>query len=122
MAELVRLLHLPSALHRSLSLVVAPCALRRMRAIDPLLAVNPATISLQADLSPRHRVLIYYASNVCLVVVSIDDEDFEALEEVGFDQDEIWDIGAIAALFALSNRLANVASIQPNTEFYTLGR
>jgi uncharacterized peroxidase-related enzyme len=111
-----------SALNQCLYCVVAHGAILRIRAKDPLLADKLATNYLKADLEPRQRVMLDYASKVCMAADSIDDEDFEALEEVGFDQDEIWDIGAIAALFALSNRLANVASIQPNTEFYTLGR
>ena len=38
----------------------------------------------------------------------------------GFSTDEIWDIGAITALFALSNRYANFAGIRPNDEFYAM--
>lgn len=111
-----------SALNQCLYCVVAHGAILRIRAKDPLIADKLAVNYLKADLEPRQRVMLDYASKVCMAADSIDDEDFEALEEVGFDQDEIWDIGAIAALFALSNRLANVASIQPNAEFYTLGR
>ena len=44
------------------------------------------------------------------------------MRDRGFSDDEIWDIGAIAALFALSNRYANVAGIRPNPEFYAMGR
>jgi uncharacterized peroxidase-related enzyme len=121
-AEREMIIVMTSALNQCLYCVVAHGAILRIRAKDPLLADKLATNYLKADLEPRQRVMLDYASKVCMAADSIDDEDFEALEEVGFDQDEIWDIGAIAALFALSNRLANVASIQPNTEFYTLGR
>lgn len=121
-AEREMIIVMTSALNQCLYCVVAHGAILRIRAKDSLLADKLATNYLKADLEPRQRVMLDYASKVCMAADSIDDEDFEALEEVGFDQDEIWDIGAIAALFALSNRLANVASIQPNTEFYTLGR
>ena len=40
----------------------------------------------------------------------------------GFDDDDIWDIAAIAAFFALSNRMANVTAMRPNDEFYMMGR
>ena len=121
-AEREMIIVMTSALNQCLYCVVAHGAILRIRAKDSLLADKLAVNYLKADLEPRQRVMLDYASKVCMAADSIDDEDFEALEEVGFDQDEIWDIGAIAALFALSNRLANVASIQPNPEFYTLGR
>jgi uncharacterized peroxidase-related enzyme len=53
---------------------------------------------------------------------AIVDADFDALRAQGFDDDDIWDIGAVAALFALSNRLANLAAMRPNDEFYAMGR
>ena len=40
----------------------------------------------------------------------------------GFSDDDIWDIAAIAAFFALSNRLANITGMRPNDEFYLMGR
>jgi len=52
----------------------------------------------------------------------ISDSDMQTLRENGFDMEEIWDIGSIVALFALSNRLANMAEIKPNPEFYNMGR
>ena len=39
-----------------------------------------------------------------------------------FSDDDAWDIAAIAAMFAMSNRLANAFSIRPNEEFYGMGR
>ena len=44
------------------------------------------------------------------------------MRELGFSNDDIWDIGAISALFALSNRMANLTSMRPNDDFYLLGR
>jgi len=52
----------------------------------------------------------------------INKNDFNNLKEQGFSDEDSWDIGAITALFALSNRMANMADIQPNNEFYSLGR
>jgi uncharacterized peroxidase-related enzyme len=53
---------------------------------------------------------------------AIDDEDYQALKRHSFSDDDAWDIAAIAALFAMSNRLANAFSIRPNEEFYAMGR
>ena len=34
----------------------------------------------------------------------------------------VFHIGAIAAFFALSNRMANMIAMRPNDEFFTMGR
>jgi uncharacterized peroxidase-related enzyme len=111
-----------SALNHCLYCVVAHGAILRIRAKDPLiadqLAVNPA----EADLDPRQRAIVDFALRIAADSASITDADIDAMRERGFDDDEIWDIGAIAALFALSNRYANFAGIRPNPEFYAMGR
>lgn len=121
-AEREMIIVVTSALNQCLYCVIAHGAILRIRAKDSLLADKLAVNYLKADLEPRQRVMLDYASKVCMAADSIEDEDFEALEEAGFDQEEIWDIGAIAALFAMSNRLANMMSLQPNAEFYALAR
>lgn len=121
-AEREMIIVVTSALNQCLYCVIAHGAILRIRAKDSLLADKLAVNYLKAELEPRQRVMLDYASKVCMAADSIEDEDFEALEEAGFDPEEIWDIGAIAALFAMSNRLANVMSLQPNAEFYALAR
>lgn len=121
-AEREMIIVVTSALNQCLYCVIAHGAILRIRAKDSLIADKLAVNYLKADLEPRQRVMLDYASKVCMAADNIEDEDFEALEEAGFDQEEIWDIGAIAALFAMSNRLANVMSLQPNAEFYALAR
>ena len=66
--------------------------------------------------------MLDFALKVALASATIEDEDFARLREHGFSDEDIWDIAAIASFFALSNRLANFASIRPNDEFYLLGR
>jgi uncharacterized peroxidase-related enzyme len=66
--------------------------------------------------------MLAFAIKVALDSAAIDDADFEALHGHGFSDEDIWDIGAIAAFFALSNRMANLISMRPNDEFYLLGR
>ena len=48
--------------------------------------------------------------------------DRQALRDAGFDEEEIWDIAAIAAFFSMSNRLANATELRPNREFHAMGR
>lgn len=74
-----------------------------------------------AELSPRQRAMLDFALAVCRSD-TITDEDFQRLEAHGFDREDAWDIGAIAAFFAMSNRLAHITGMRPNVEFYGMGR
>ncbi|MDP6415400.1 MAG: peroxidase-related enzyme, partial [Gammaproteobacteria bacterium] len=102
--------------------VVAHGAVLRIREKNPLLADQLATNYRKADLSDRQRTMLDFAVKVSQSAYEISEGDFELLKNQGFSDDEIWDIGAIAGLFALSNRLANMAGIRPNDEFYLMGR
>ena len=102
--------------------VVAHGAILRIRAKNPLIADQVAVNYRKADLSPRERAMLDFAMKVALDSGSVGDADYAALKAAGFTQDEAWDIAAIAAFFALSNRLANASSMRPNDEFYLMGR
>ncbi|MDQ6618691.1 MAG: peroxidase-related enzyme [Pseudomonadota bacterium] len=102
--------------------VVAHGAILRVYARNPLLADQLATNYRKADITPRQRVMLDFALKVALRSAEIEAEDFETLRAHGFDDETIWDIGAIAAFFALSNRMANMISMRPNDEFFLLGR
>ena len=102
--------------------VVAHGAILRIRAKNPLIADQVAVNDRKADLSPRERAMLDFAMKVALDSGAIGDADYAALKAAGFTQDEAWDIAAIAAFFALSNRLANASSMRPNDEFYLMGR
>jgi len=102
--------------------VIAHGAILRIRAKDSLLADQLAVNPAKADLSGRERHIVDFALKVALDSASITDGDLNDMRHNGFSDDEIWDIGAIAAFFAMSNRLANLSAMRPNDEFYTLGR
>jgi len=102
--------------------VVAHGAILRIRAKNPLLADQVAVNHRKADVKPRQKAMLDFAVKVAERSHEIDDEDYERLKGHGFSDDDAWDIAAIAALFAMSNRLANAFSIRPNDEFYTMGR
>lgn len=68
------------------------------------------------------KAMLDFAMKVALDSASITDSDFEALHGHGFSDEDIWDIGAIAAFFGLSNRMANMTAMRPNDEFYLMGR
>jgi uncharacterized peroxidase-related enzyme len=102
--------------------VIAHGAILRIRAKNPLIADQIAINYRKADITPRQRAMLDFAMKVALAAQTVADSDFAALAAQGFSEDDVWDIAAIAAFFALSNRMANVTGMRPNDEFYLLGR
>jgi len=102
--------------------VIAHGAILRIRAKQPRLADQVAINYRNADLAPRQRAMLDFAVAVAERAHTVGEDDFAALRLHGFSDEDIWDIGAIAALFALSNRMANLLALRPNDEFYTMGR
>jgi len=111
-----------SAANGCLYCVIAHGAILRIRAKDPLIADQLATNYRKADLTPRQQAMLEFALKVSQNSDELVAADYEALTAQGFDKEDIWDIGAVTALFALSNRMANLTGMQPNEEFYSLGR
>ena len=111
-----------SGANHCLYCVVAHGAILRIYEKQPLLADQVAVNHRKADLSPRQRAMLDFAIKVCLHSHEVAEADFEALRAHGFSDEDIWDIGAITALFGLSNRMANLISLRPNDEFYLMGR
>ncbi len=102
--------------------IVAHGAILRVYAKDPLVADQVAVNYRKADITPRQKAMLAFALKVALRSVEIVDDDFAALRAQGFSDEDIWDIGAIAAFFALSNRMADMIAMRPNDEFHLLGR
>src|SRR5436305_6272686 len=111
-----------SAANDCLYCIVAHGAILRVYAKNPLVADEVAVNYRKADITPRQKAMLAFAVKVATNSVAIDDADFAALQAHGFSDEDIWDIGAIAAFFALSNRMANMISMRPNDEFYLMGR
>lgn len=102
--------------------VIAHGAILRIRAKNPLVADQVAINYLNAELTARQRAILDFAVAVAERSHEVGERDFAALRSHGLNDEDIWDIGAITALFALSNRMANVLALKPNAEFYTMGR
>ena len=111
-----------SALNHCLYCVVAHGALLRVYSKRPLLADQLATSWRKADLSARERLIVAFAVKMAEASHEVEEADFARLREAGLDDEAIWDIGAVTALFAASNRMANLTAMRPNDEFYALGR
>ena len=111
-----------SAANKCLYCVVAHGAILRIYEKKPLVADQVAVNYRKADISPRQRAMLDFAMKVCLHSDQIEDADFAALAAHGFDDEDAWDIAAITAFFGLSNRIASFSGMQPNPEFYLMGR
>lgn len=102
--------------------VIAHGAILRIRAKQPLLADEVAVDYRKADITPRQKAMLDFAVKMASRPQDVTEADRVALADQGFEDDDIWDIGAITALFALSNRMAHLTSMRPNDEFFTMGR
>jgi uncharacterized peroxidase-related enzyme len=111
-----------SAANQCLYCVVAHGAILRVYEKKPLIADQLATNYRKADITPRQRAMLDFAMKVCMNSAAVDESDFEALRKHGFDDEDIWDIGAITAFFGLSNRMANLSAMRPNDAFCLMGR
>jgi uncharacterized peroxidase-related enzyme len=102
--------------------VIAHGAILRIRAKNPLIADQIAINYRKADITPRQRAMLDFAMKVSMEANKISEQDFADVASHGFSDDDIWDMAAISAFFALSNRMANVTAMRPNDEFYMMGR
>ncbi len=111
-----------SGLKQCIYCVVAHGAILRIREKNQLIADQVATNYQKADISDRQKAMLDFAVKVSQKSYEVCENDIKALLHQGFSEEDVWDIGSISALFALSNRIANMAGIRPNDEFYTMGR
>ncbi|MBR0669600.1 peroxidase-related enzyme [Neoroseomonas soli] len=102
--------------------VVAHGAILRIRAKNPLIADQVAINYRKADVTPRQKAMLDFAMKVAFEAYAVNDDDHDTMARHGFNPEDVWDIAAIAAFFGMSNRLANITSMRPNEEFYSMGR
>jgi uncharacterized peroxidase-related enzyme len=111
-----------SGINQCIYCVVAHGAVLRIREKNPLLADQVASNYRKADISSRQKTMLDFAVKVSSSANEVSDADIEMMKEHDFSDEDIWDIGAIAAFFSLSNRMANLTNMRPNDEFYLMGR
>src|SRR5437870_2292472 len=102
--------------------VIAHGAILRIRAKNPAIADQIAVNYRKADITSRQKAMLDFAMKVSRAAEEISELDFAEISGHGFADEDIWDIAAIAAFFALSNRIANFTGMRPNDEFYLMGR
>jgi len=111
-----------SSLNQCQYCVIAHGAILRIRAKNPLIADQIASNFRKADITPKQKAMLEFAVKLTQRANEVEEADSAVLRSLGFSDDEIWDIAAIAAFFGMSNRLANFTSLRPNDEFYAMGR
>ena len=111
-----------SAENDCLYCVTAHGAALRILGKDALVADQIATNWRTADLSPRLREILHFASRVNEPGFVATDRDLAELNAAGLSDDDAWDIAAVAAFFGFSNRMAGLMDMRPNPQFYELGR
>jgi uncharacterized peroxidase-related enzyme len=102
--------------------VIAHGAILRIYAKNPLIADQVAVDYAKADLTARQKAMLAFAVKLARTPEAVTEADRAALHAHGFSEEDVWDIGAITAFFALSNRMAHLIEMRPNDEFYRLGR
>ena len=102
--------------------IVAHGAILRVYAKNPFVADQVASNYRKADLSERQKAMLEFALKVALRSSELVEDDYAKLRGHGFSDEDIWDIGAVTALFAMSNRMAHLTAMRPNDEFFLLGR
>ena len=102
--------------------VVAHGAVARIRAKDPYIADQVAVDWRKAPLSPRMHAVLEVATRLAAEPAAVTEADLELLAGHGLTEDDVWDVGMITSFFALSNRLAHFAALQPNPQFFLMGR
>jgi uncharacterized peroxidase-related enzyme len=102
--------------------IVAHGAILRIYAKNPYVSDQVAVNYREAAITERQKAMLEFALKVATRSAEIVEADFTTLRAHGFSDEDIWDIGAITAFFALSNRMANLIAMRPNDEFHLLGR
>lgn len=102
--------------------VVAHGAILRVRTKDPEIADRVATNPWGVELTPRERAVVDLALLVATDSSALTEAELDDARLAGLSEEEIWDVGAITALFAMSNRLAHLTALRPNPEFFLMGR
>jgi uncharacterized peroxidase-related enzyme len=75
-----------------------------------------------AELEPRHKAMLAFAWKLTETPALIGEEDRQALRDVGFSDDDVFDICDVAAFFNYTNRMAHGLDMMPNPEYHAMDR
>lgn len=111
-----------SAVNRCFYCLTAHGAAVRALSGDPLLGEMLVMNYRAADLEPKQRVMLDFAVKLTEAPEIIEEDDRDALREVGFSDRDIWDIASVAAFFNMTNRVASASDMRPNKAYHAQSR
>jgi uncharacterized peroxidase-related enzyme len=107
-----------SSVNRCYYCLTAHGAAIRQLSGDPELGEMIVMNYRAARLDARQRAMLDFSVKLTEAPWSIEDADRNALRAVGFSERDIWDIGATAAFYNMSNRVATATDMRPNHEYH----
>lgn len=111
-----------SAHNRCFYCLAAHGAAVRALSGDPALGELMVMNYRAAKLSKRQRAMLDFAVKLTAEPYAVEEEDRAALRRAGFTDRDIWDIGAVAAFYNMTNRVASASDMRPNTVYHTQSR
>ena len=111
-----------SACNRCYYCLVAHGAAVRQLSGDPILGEQIVMNWRVADLAPRQKAMLAFATKLTESCASVTEEDRDELRQAGFSDPDIWDIASVTGLFNMTNRVATASEMRPNDEYHSQAR
>jgi len=111
-----------SSINRCYYCLTAHGAAVRALADDPVLGELLVMNYRVAELPARQRAMLDFAAKLTERPETIQESDHQALRDAGFNDEEIWDIGAVTSFFNMSNRMASAVDMMPNRQYHGQNR
>ena len=111
-----------SSCNRCFYCMVAHGAAVRHMSKDPILGELLVMNYRAADLSDRHLAMLDFSWKLTESPEKINDDDRDNLKKNGFNDNDIWEISAVASFYNMSNRMASAIDLMPNTGYHQKAR
>jgi len=102
--------------------LVAHGAAVRQLSGDPVLGELMVMNYRAARMSRRQRAMLDFAVKLTAEPWLVEEADRERLRKAGFSARDIFDIAAVAAFFNMTNRVASVTDMRPNSAYHGQAR
>lgn len=107
-----------SSINRCWYCQVAHGAAVRQLSGDPALGEAMVMNFRAAPLDPRQKAMLVFAEKLTKSSAKIEEEDRQALRDVGFSDRDIWDIASVTGFYNMTNRVASATAMEPNAEYH----
>jgi len=111
-----------SSINKCFYCLVAHGAAVRELSGDPVLGEMMVMNYRAADLDKRQKTMLDFAEKLTESSSKVEESDRQALRDAGFSDRDIWDIGAVAGFFNMTNRVASASDMRPNMEYHSVDR